>query len=129
MTPPADPPRVLPFNAPGRAVVTLDADFRYTSATDEAALVLGLTREALLGQCCWTLFPQCEHTPMGALMRDVMASRIPGELRSPAHGREGKDIVGRVVPTMDGGIRLLFRFTTRVPLAAPTALLPLTGTR
>ncbi len=108
--------------------MALDASLRYVFVTDEAATVLGTTADVLLGKCCWDVFPQCEHTPLGVLMRDVLTHRVPAELRTPVHGATDKDIIARVVPTPDGGIRLLFRFVTRLELAPQPIPLPQTAT-
>lgn len=125
-----DPFRVLTFRAPYDAAVTFDATFRYTAVTPEAADALGTTVDALLGRCCWDVFPECEGTPIGSLMRVVMATRTPGEIRSPVHHHADRDVIARAVPTPDGGIRVLFRFVTRVVLPArPASFDHMTGTR
>jgi PAS domain-containing protein len=112
----------VPFQASRGAVVAFNASLQYVLVSDEAATALGTTADALLGRHCWDMFPQCEHTPLGVLMRDVLAHRLPGEIRTPVHGSADQDIIARVVPTPDGGIRLLFRFVTRVEMSQPMAL-------
>lgn len=113
---------MLPFSGVSKgAVLTLDAALRYTSATDEAMDLLHMTRETLIGRHCWEVYPAWEHTPLGALMEDVLRARIASELRMPAHDRPGKDVITRVVPHDDGGIRVVFRFATRLPLV-PSAM-------
>ena len=127
------PRAVVPFRAPSGSVVTFDSDFLYTSVTDEAAASLGTTREALLGRCCWHVYPDCVDTPIGALMREVMRTRTPAELRSVRPDRPDMDLIARVVPTPDGGIRVLFRFVKRITLSPRTAMIAvsqaMTGTR
>lgn len=105
--------RVVAFHAPGAAVVILDDHWRYTSASAEAAEFLGTTRDRLIGQVCWELYPECRDTPLASLMRDVMLSREAGEIRTPAHVRPGWDITACVVPLPDGGIRTTFRYVPR----------------
>jgi hypothetical protein len=127
------PCAIVPFRAPSGSVVTFDSDFIYTSVTDEAAESLGTTREALLGRCCWHVYPDCVDTPIGALMREVMRTRTPAELRSVRPDRPDMDLIARAVPTPDGGIRVLFRFVKRITLSPRTAMIAvsqaMTGTR
>jgi hypothetical protein len=113
----------VPFRAPAGAVVTFDADFIYTSVSDEAAAALDTTPDALLGRCCWHVYKDCADTSIGALMRDVMRTRTAGELRSIRPDRPEMDLIARAVPTPDGGIRVLFRFVKRITLAPRPAAL------
>jgi hypothetical protein len=128
-TPPAqDPVRVLLFHAPHEAAVTLDTDFRYVAVTTAAAAV-GTTPEAILGRRCWEVFPEWEPTPIASLIRVVMHTRVAGNIRHPVHNQPDRDIVARVMPTPDGGVRFVFRLVTRGqmrPMAVPESM---TGTR
>lgn len=123
--------RVITFRAPYDAAVTLNEDFCYTAVTDEAAASVGMTPGALIGRRIWDVFPDYGESPVGALLRDVMRTRIPSEIRTNAVDRTGTDILVRVVPTIDGGIRAAFRFVTRVEMSQrpATALRSMTGTR
>lgn len=66
----------------------------------------------MLGAECWRLFPELTGTPVASLMRDVMLSRRAGEIRTPSPRMRGQDVIARVVPDGDTGIRIAFRFAT-----------------
>jgi PAS domain-containing protein len=121
---------VVPFRSPQHgAVVVLDESLRYVSVTEDAAALLDTTPDALIGRQCWDIYPTHEHTPVGALMRDVLQHRVAADIRAPVHDRPGQDAIVRCVPTPDGGIRALFRFVTRIELSqAATLAQTATGT-
>ena len=106
-------------------MVALDAAFRYVYVTDEAAAVLDTTPDALLGRVIWDAYPAVGPSPIGALIRDVMRHRSESEIRTPAVDREGADVIVRVAPTPDGGVRMAFRVVTR---ASVSPAVTLTGT-
>ena len=94
------------------AFVALDRDFRFTYVNREAERIYGRTRESVLGQVIWELFPDGRGTAAEkdyyATMEDRQPRRL--ELLFPPL-RSWFEI--NVYPGQDGGIAVFFRDITR----------------
>lgn len=110
----ARPLRVVAFPAPRvSARVVIDAHWRYVEVNDQAVEELGEPRSALLGADVWEVFPEARGTPIAALMRDVMLSRVPGSIRTQCRRVSSRDAICACVPDDRGGIVVVFHFEAR----------------
>ena len=71
------------------AFVALDLEGRYTYANDRAIAMMGLTRENLLGQAAWSLFPHIQGTPVQQAFEEAAREQRPVaiEWRAPSDNR------------------------------------------
>ena len=66
------------LNSMGDAFVVLDKSFRITLVNSEAARISGGSSEDLLKRSFWDIWPGALGTPLEAMLREVMAEKVPG---------------------------------------------------
>jgi PAS domain S-box-containing protein len=96
-------------------VLVLAPDFTVVSVNAEATRLDGRTREQIVGQSFWALYPGDEDEPLGALVKLAMHERLAttGELLHKwAEGRVSW-LDFRAVPADDGSLLVFFRDVTR----------------
>lgn len=91
------------LEAMGEAFVAMDRDFRIVQVNGRAAELEGRSREDLLGQMHWELWPASMGTPLEAAYRRCLAERVPVTLENHyVSGQRDVWFEARAYPTADG---------------------------
>ena len=88
------------------AFIALDLEGRYTYANDRAIAMMGLTRENLLGQAAWSLFPHIQ----GSAFQEAFEQAVREQRPIAVEGRATNDnrwFDVRVYPSADRCVDLL----------------------
>ena len=93
------------------ALVTVDAQWRYTYMNGQAERVLGRQRAELLGQNMWEVFAEGIGTAYESRYKEAMRERRTVEFEA-YYAPMGRWIENRVYPAPDGGITIYFRDVT-----------------
>jgi PAS domain S-box-containing protein len=93
------------------AVISMDADWRFTLVDDRAAEVVGMSETELLGEDFWEVFADAQGTRFEEVYRRVMREREPGSVEAYYEGLDGWFEVN-VYPDEGGGLSLYFRDVT-----------------
>jgi PAS domain S-box-containing protein len=82
-------------------LVSFDREWRYTYANETTLLLLGKTREELLGVCVWDVYPEAVE---GDLYRDLHAAAREGRVVRAEHYYESwnKWFLSHIYPTAEG---------------------------
>ena len=103
------------------AFLAMDRESRITDANQRAAALLGRTRDELVGNVFWDLFPQERETEFGAECRKAMADGVPVHFEGLSRVAEGSWFETHVYPA-DEGLTIYFRdITARKRTEARTA--------
>lgn len=94
-------------------VFELDADWKCTLLSEQAATMLGRSRSELLGCNFWDVFTVAQGTTSEEQYQKVMATREPASFVEYYAGLDGWFNV-KVYPNDDGGIAVYFREVTEL---------------
>lgn len=89
---------------------TVDASWRYTSVNQAAVSLMGVPREALLGQSLWALLSEAQHDALSGPFYRVMSTRQPQRFEVYLPGLDLWEDID-AFPLADG-IGVLFRDIT-----------------
>ena len=106
------------------AFALMDRDFRLIDVNAEAVRLMHHTRDEIIGQTHWALFPGTFDTTLGRMYRQVAADNRPASLDYPYKTPDGQDawLEVRAFPA-DEGVAVLFRdITARRQAVADAAL-------
>ncbi|MBW3631338.1 MAG: PAS domain S-box protein, partial [Gemmatimonadetes bacterium] len=81
-----------------------DVDWRITYVNHRAELLLGRSREALLGEDFWGLYPSLRHTPMHAEFQQALVERRSADAEFPSSVIRGKWYYLHFSPTRSGAV-------------------------
>lgn len=93
------------------AFYAVDAQWRLTYVNRRTEASWHRTREALVGQSLWTLFPDDPANEGVAALREAMATRLPGHLETFS-AYLGRWIETFIYPSADGGLSVFFQDIT-----------------
>ena len=98
-------------------VFSLDAQWRLTDCNRAAEAHAGIKREEVLGKIYWEVAQAAADSSLGALLREVMATRRPAQAEAPSAMKPGAVLAVRAFPLSDG-ICVTFRDVTESRAAA-----------
>jgi hypothetical protein len=96
----------------GEAYVAVDANWRFTYINAPAERIYRESREVVLGNNLWQMFPTACGTPFEREYRRVMAERVEGMVEGP-FPRLGAWFCVKVYPLDNGGLAFYFSDVTQ----------------
>jgi PAS domain S-box-containing protein len=96
----------------GEAYVAVDANWRFTYVNAPAERIYGKSREVVLGDNLWQMFPTACGTPFEREYRRIMAERVEGMVEGP-FPHLGAWFCVRIYPLDNGGLAFYFSDVTQ----------------
>src|SRR5688572_4269763 len=96
----------------GEAYVAVDANWRFTYVNAPAERIYRQSREVVLGNNLWQMFPTAHGTAFEREYRRVMAERVEGMVEGP-FPRLGAWFCVKIYPLDNGGLAFYFSDVTQ----------------